>query len=419
MGRSGGLSRFIPSFYGSGTASINRGVAGRRRERGTIDDMNQQDPHAASIPQLVDELRATIEREGRVTFACFMQNALYHPEHGYYLNMVARPGPGGDFLTAPEADPIFGQTLARQIAQFDELLGQPDPFTLLEFGAGSGTLALAILDALSLDQPALLQRFRYQPIEVNAARTAELTSRLEAAGYAEHLSMAGEETVEGCVLANEFLDALPVHRVERHGNQIHERYVVWRDGWFAEELGPLSSDALARSVRDGDIELADGQLAEINLGLSDWVANVAQRLSRGYVLAIDYGYPAAKLYGPDYPQGTLRSYAQHAVGDDPFGAVGNQDLTAHVDFSALERAARAHGLQVLGFTTQADFLGGAGIGELLVRTQQEPDMSYQEYVGVRSAVIRMIDPGAMGRFGVLILGRDVPDAPLIGLSASF
>ncbi len=381
--------------------------------------MNQQDPRSSSNPALVDELRATIEREGRITFARFMQAALYHPEHGYYLNTEARPGPSGDFLTAPEADPIFGQALARQIAQFDEILGHPDPFTLIEYGAGSGTLALAILDALSLDHPALLQRFRYQPVEINPARAAELRSRLEEAGYTEQLLEASDEPVQGCVLANEFLDALPVHRVERLDGEIRERYVVWRDGWFAEEPGPLSSDELAQYLRDGGIELADGQLAEINLGLSDWVVEVARQLQRGYVLAIDYGYPAEKLYGPDYPHGTLRTYAQHAVGDDPFSAVGKQDLTAHVDFSALERSARAQGLQVVGFTTQADFLGGVGIGELLVRTQQEPDMSYQEYVGVRSAVIRMIDPAAMGRFGVLVLGRDVPASPLLGLSTSF
>ncbi|MGA7668771.1 MAG: SAM-dependent methyltransferase [Nitrolancea sp.] len=381
--------------------------------------MSQQDARTASNPELVDELRAILEREGRITFAHFMRDALYHPEHGYYLNAAARPGPSGDFLTAPEADPIFGQTLTRQIAQFDELLGRPDPFTLVEYGAGSGTLALAILDALSLDCPALLERFRYQPVEINEARAAELRGRLEEAGYGEHLSMMNEKPVEGCVLANEFLDALPVHRIERKNGKIRERYVVWRDGWFAEEPGPLSIEELARYLKEGDIELVDGQLAEINLGLSDWVAQVVGRLRRGYVLAIDYGYPAEKLYGPDYPQGTLRTYAQHAVGGDPFSAVGKQDLTAHVDFSALQRAAREQGLQLLGFTTQADFLGGTGIGELLVRTQQEPGMSYQEYVGVRSAVIRMIDPGAMGRFGVLILGRDVPASPLIGLSASF
>ena len=205
--------------------------------------MSQQDPRSSSNPALVDELRASIEREGRITFARFMQTALYHPEHGYYLNPEARPGPSGDFLTAPEADPIFGQALARQIAQFDEILGHPDPFTVVEYGAGSGTLALAILDALSLDHPALLERFRYQAVEVNPARAAELRSRLEQSGYAEHLLETSDEPIDGCVLANEFLDALPVHRIERHGAEIRERYVVWRDGWFAEELGPLSNDA--------------------------------------------------------------------------------------------------------------------------------------------------------------------------------
>ncbi len=370
--------------------------------------------------ELVGELRQMIEREGRITFARFMHDVLYHPEHGYYRNEVARPGREGDFLTAPEADPIFGQTLARQLVQMDDLLGRPDPFTLREYGPGSGTLALAILDGLRLDKSPLLDRLHYDPVEISQPRAQELRTELTNAGYGDQLARASDEPITGCVLANEFLDALPVHRIEQSGGEMRERYVTWHDGWFAEEAGQPSTPDIARSLTDEGIALAEGQRAEINLGLEEWVANVAGRLRRGYVLVIDYGYPADKLYGPDFMDGTLRAYYQHTVSDDPFRAVGHQDLTAHVDFSALRRAARRHGLQVLGLTTQADFLNGAGIGQLLVETQQQPGMTYEEYVGIRAAVIRMIDPGAMGRFRVLILGRDVPSEPqLIGLSPGF
>lgn len=373
-----------------------------------------------SNQELVEELRATIEREGRISFDRFMREVLYHPRHGYYRNIIARPGRAGDFLTAPEADPIFGHTLARQLSQMDQLLDYPDPFTLIEYGAGAGTLALAILDGLSIDAASCFERLRYQPIEINQAQITELQARFDERGFRERLAISSDAPITGCILANEFLDALPVHRIERKDGQILERYVVWRDSWFAEEMGPLSSTEIERYLSDGGIELGDGQRAEVNLGLAAWVAEIAQRLRRGYVLIIDYGYPAEKLYGTDYVEGTLRTYFQHGVGDDPFRAVGYQDLTAHVDFSALGRAAREQGLRVLGLTTQADFLGGAGIGELLVRAQQEPGMTYDEYVGIRAAVIRMIDPGAMGRFRVLILGRDVPEeSRLIGLSASF
>jgi SAM-dependent MidA family methyltransferase len=387
---------------------------------GTIAVMERNEPEVESNRQLVDELRGLIEREGPITFERFMRVALYHPEHGYYRHETARPGQTGDFLTAPEADPIFGQALARQLQQMDDLLGSPDPFTLREYGAGTGTLALAILDGLRLDNASLLNRLRYDPVEISPERAAELRDELIDAGYGGRLAEPSDEQLTGCVLANEFLDALPVHRVARIGGALREYYVIWRDGWFAEEPEPPSTPALERYLTDEGVELAEGQRAEINLEMAGWVDEVSRRVRQGYVLSIDYGYPATKLYGPEFPDGTLRTYLQHMVGDDPFRAVGRQDLTAHVDFSALERAARQHGLEVLGLTTQADFLNGAGIGQLLVESQQQPGMTYEEYIGIRAAVIRMIDPGAMGRFGVSILGRDVPrEAQLMGLSSGF
>jgi len=374
---------------------------------------------ANSHPDLVDELRTRIEREGRITFAHFMRIALYHPEYGYYVNSVARPGRGGDFLTAPEAHPIFGYTLARQIAQMADLLGRPQPFTLREYGAGAGTLALALLEGLHVERPDLLPTLRYEPVEINPARLSDLRRTLIDDGFDVQLAGPSETSLTGCILANEFLDAMPVHRVVMQDGALAERYVVWRDGWFTEESGPPSTPALEHYLADGGIELVDGQIAEINLEMTDWIGTIAARLARGYVLLIDYGYRAAKLFGPDYRDGTLRAYYQHTVSDDPFRAIGNQDLTAHVDFSALERSARAHGLYVLGLTTQADFLSGAGIGELLVAAQQWEGMTFDDYVALRSAVIRMIEPGAMGRFRVLILGRDVPEnEPLIGLSTT-
>jgi SAM-dependent MidA family methyltransferase len=380
--------------------------------------MTGNDARHSSNQKLVDELHATIERERRITFEHFMREVLYHPEYGYYVNSIARPGREGDFITAPEAHPIFGYALARQIAQMAEILGNPGPFTIREYGAGSGTLALAILEGLEADRPEMLTTLRYEPVEVNRVRLGELQGTLIAEGFGAQLVEADDNPLTGCIVANEFLDAFPVHRVELKDGVLLERYVIWRDDWFAEEAGPLSTAEIERYLVAGNIELVEGQRAEINLSITKWIGEIAQQLKRGYVLLIDYGYRAEKLFGPAYREGTLRAYFQHTVNDDPFRAVGNQDLTAHVDFSALERAARQHGLQLLGLTTQADFLTGAGIGELLVAAQQWEGMTVDEYVEIRSAVIRMIEPGAMGRFRVLILGRDVPEKPeLIGLSA--
>jgi len=379
--------------------------------------MTGNDARLSSNQQLVDELHATIEREGRITFERFMRAALYHPDYGYYVNQVARPGREGDFITAPEAHPIFGYSLARQIAQMVAILGNPETFTVREYGAGSGVLALAILEGLQDDRPEMLHTFRYEPVELNQFRLSELRDTLIAEGFGAQLAEASHNPITGCIVANEFVDAFPVHRIEMRGGELVEHYVIWRDDWFVEEVGPLSTPEIERYLTAEGIELVDGQRAEINLGLAEWIGEVAQRLRRGYVLLIDYGYRAEKRFGPAYREGTLRAYYQHTVSADPFRAVGNQDLTAHVDFSALERAAQQHGLQVLGLTTQADFLTGAGIGELLVAAQQWEGMTLDEYVEIRSAVIRMIEPGAMGRFRVLILGRNVPESPeLIGLN---
>ena len=372
-------------------------------------------PSAESNPALVAILRDRIPREGPLTFAQFMETVLYHPEHGYYMAEQPRPGRAGDFLTAPEAHPIFGWTLARQIVELWHLLGAPRPFTLREYGAGSGALGLAVLDELAEIAPDLFAAIRYAPIEANPYRLAEARRRLAEAGLADHIEDASNTTITGCVIANEFLDALPVHRIEQRDGSLQEVYVTWRDGWFADELGPLSTEAIAERLRREHVRLTEGQRAEVCLAIDPWMQEVAAALDRGYVLVLDYGYPAADLYGPERRQGTLKAYYRHGVHEDPYLAIGEQDLTAHVDFTAVTETAEAAGLRAPGLTTQANFLAGAGIRELLVALQQAPGMTAEEYLGARAAVMRMIDPGAMGRFRVLVLGKDVPDASPAGL----
>ncbi|HET9017575.1 MAG TPA: SAM-dependent methyltransferase [Thermomicrobiaceae bacterium] len=383
-----------------------------------MDDRRHRD---ASNPELVEIIRRRIDDAGgRITFAAFMELALYHPEHGYYRTAPARASRGGDFITAPEAHPIFGQTLARQFGEMWRRLDRPAPFTLREYGAGAGTLALDVLEALRDAGDELLGAIHYEPVEINPARRAELTRRLEEAGLRDHLVQPEPGTrIVGCVLANEFLDALPVHRVVVQDGALHEVYVAWRDGWFADVMGsPSTPEIAARLEREG-VTLAEGQRAEVCLGIRGWVDEVAAGLRRGYALVLDYGYPAAELYGPARSGGTLKAYFRHAVHEDPYRAVGEQDLTAHVDFSALQEAAEARGLVALGLTTQADFLAGAGIGELLVALGHRPGTTADEYQAARAAVMHLIDPGGMGRFRVLVLGAGVaPEPPLAGLSVT-
>ncbi len=440
-----------------------------------------------SDPDLVAAIRAEIEREGPITFDRFMSLALYHPTHGYYMAPAERAGRGGDFLTAPEATPLFGACVGRQVEEIWERLGRPSPFVLREYGAGSGSLALAVLERLRADRSPLLAALRYAPVEMNPHRRDTLRERLRASGLDQFLdepdgapasaghgagvmgaaapeaqgggttdtgtpdehgaglmgaaapeasraAMMGAavpdaqstraapaiepdaDPVAGCVLANEFVDALPVHRVRRVDGVLRELYVTWRDGWFAQVPGPPSTPGLASYLERVGVELQDGQESEINLEARPWLARAAAGLSGGAVLIVDYGYEAADLHSSGRPEGTIKGSHEQAVERDPLRRVGRQDLTAHIDLTELRLAAVDAGLEVLGSTTQANFLAGLGFGDLL-REMLGRATSVNEYLAARSAAMFLLDSRRTGGFRVLLLGRGVPAAPpLRGLS---
>jgi SAM-dependent MidA family methyltransferase len=363
---------------------------------------------------LVARIRDEIERDGPMTFARFMDLALYDPDGGYYRATAARPGREGDFLTAPEAHAIFGATLSRVVADAWGRLGRPDPFVIREHGAGTGALALAILDGLAAEHPDLAAIARYEPVEVDPRRLEALAERLAAGGHESRLAApAGPGApVTGFVMANEVLDALPTHRlVQRDGVVREVRVGVGAAGFVDVETEP-STPALAARLADEGVWLRDDQRAEVCLAIQPWIERAAAGLRRGVLLLIDYGYPAAELYDPvRRGQGTLRAYLRHRVHDDPYRHVGRQDLTAHVDVTAVERAAAGAGLDHLGTTTQAEFLVGLGAEELLRAIQADPATTMETYLEVRSAVIRLLDPGAMGRFRVMAFGRGWPAGP--------
>lgn len=370
---------------------------------------------AESHPELVALLRAEIERDGAITFAYFMDLALAHPHYGYYLSQHARAGFAGDFLTGPETHRIFGQTLSRQVAECWDRLGQPASFVVREEGAGGGTLARDILDGLREERPDLLDAVKYELSDVNAARISAALVMLAEAGYSNQVTEATTEPFTGVLLANELLDAFPVHRLVIRNGVPREVYVTWRDGWFADEEGPLSGDAIAAPL--SGLELVEGQQLEVSPTATGWAASIGSRLERGYAILIDYGYPAEQLYSPtERPEGTLRTYSRHLVGNTPYRRVGMQDMTAHVDFSAVSRAAEAGGCTVLGLTSQAYFFAGLGIEELLLRLQTS-GTDLPDYLNARQTIMHLLDPRSLGRFHVLMVGNDVPDAPkLRGLS---
>lgn len=353
-------------------------------------------------------LRKLIAEEGHLTFARFMELALYHPEFGYYSTGL-RIGRAGDYLTAPEVHPIFGWTIARQVRELWEFLDNPSPFTLIEFGPGPGTLILTILEELQRSSPALLTHLRYYPVELSTPAIQELERRFATAGFSSLLLDQLIDPVTGLILANEVLDALPVHRLRWHKGQLWELYVTWQDGQFREVPGPLSDPALKLWFDRLAVQLEEGQSTELCLAAVSWLKRAASILKRGYLLIFDYGYPAPERYNRQrFPTGTIRTYYRHTVSDDPFRAPGEHDITAHVDFSLLQLAAKDQGLSVLGFTTQAEFLAQAGLGELLVRLQRMPGITAEQYLSARAAAVHLLDPRGMGRFHVLLLGKAAP-----------
>lgn len=379
----------------------------RREPPPDLDAVGQDD-------ELVARIEAEIARAGPMTFARFMELALYDPAGGYYRSDVPRPGRHGDFLTAPETHPIFGAALARGIREVWERLDRPAPFTLREHGAGSGTLAVSIFDGLARDGSDLATILRYDPIEIEPRRLEAIAARFDAAGRTGALVPRGLriEPIVGVVLGNEVLDALPTHRVVVRDGRLRELLVGSADGQLVDVEAEPTTPALAERLAVERIGLAEGQRAEICLAVDPWIAEAAAGLASGLLLLIDYGHPARELYDSRRrPDGTLLAYLRQRAHDDPYAHVGRQDLTAHVDVTAAERAAAHAGLTHLGTTTQAEFLVGLGTEELLRSIQADPATTMEDYVAVRSGLMRLLDPAATGRFRVMGFGRDWPGGP--------
>jgi len=375
-------------------------------------------PDVPSDRELVARIRAEIEAAGPMTFARFMELALYDPEHGYYSSATDRPTRAGDFLTAPELHPIFGRALARQVVDVWQRLAEPDGFTIREFGAGSGTLAVALLERIALEAPRLAATLRYEPVEHNRHRRDDLRRRFETAGLADRLASGGQPfgPMTGVVVANEFVDALPVHRVVGDPTAtggIAELFVVADGDAFREEPAAPSTPALATRLEVEGVSLGPGQRGEVRLADDAWIRDVAEDLRQGVVLVVDYGLPASELYAPSRTAGTLVAYLGHRAHGDPFRSVGRQDLTAHVDLTALEAAAAAAGLDRLGDTTQAEFLVGTGLEALLEEVRSDPTTTLGGWAALRSAVARLLDPRATGAFRVVVLGRGVAAEPAL------
>jgi SAM-dependent MidA family methyltransferase len=370
-----------------------------------------QDERQHSL-KLAELIRAHItDAGGWLSFDSFMELALYAPGLGYYSAGAVKLGAGGDFLTAPEMSRLFGQCLARQCAQVLAVTGGG----VLEFGAGSGAMAATLLEALAaLD--ALPER--YSILEVSADLAARQRARLGELPQAlrERVVWITElpaEPMHGVVLANEVLDALPCARFVVHEKGVRSLGVaVGADGDFVEREA-FADAALIRYAQPlvHEIGLADGYRSEVCWRIDPWIASVAQCLQQGVVLLIDYGLPRTQYYHPRRPDGTLRCHFKHRAHANPFILVGVQDISCWVDFTRVAQAGLAAGLSLYGFTTQAGFLIGAGIEELLGDAADEVTR-----VRRTGEAARLLMPVEMGEaFKVMALGRGL-EQPLGGFT---
>ena len=337
-----------------------------------------------------------------------MKAALYDPEHGYYQRSDReRWGREGDYRTSPERSQLFSATFALYFARLYEELERPAPWTIVECGAGDGSFAAGVLQTLAVQFPAVFAATKYVVCEVSQDAQRRLRERLVEFGERVQFSDDLIQVDTGIYFSNELLDAFPVHRVLRDEARLVELYVnVDSTGAFVWTTGPLSSPRLAEFCDTYSVELAQGQVIEINLGIDDWLTQIASKLADGFVITVDYGAESAELYdSARRPKGTLRAFSRHSFVDDVLAQPGEYDITSSVNWTQVKAVGEKLGLKVIDFASQDKFLLQAGLLE-----QLEQQLSSAETEGQKASLTtgarEMILPGGMASsFQVLVQRR--------------
>ncbi|MEO8954251.1 MAG: SAM-dependent methyltransferase, partial [Ktedonobacteraceae bacterium] len=349
-----------------------------------------------------------IHKEGPISFAEYMRMVLYDPDDGYYVTGRARMGwEGGDYFTSADVSTFFAHALARQLTLWWQKLGEPAPFTVLEQGAGKGNLAQEIVAWARRTTPDFYTALDYHMEDIRTGQDA-------------NTPLAVPNTpAPAVILSNELIDAFPVHVVETRNAQLYEVYVDVANGRLCEVLDEPGSAEVAHYLDTYRIPWAsfdDGWRAEINLDALHWMQRSASRIRHGYILTIDYGDKAKALYTHQRQRGTLACYFQHQMNERPLVRPGEQDITAHVNFSALIDEGRRQGFRLHTCTTQRHWLEGLGIHEELEQRRQNEfaaaeteratdrgQIALLQWRNVRQHVATLTDPNGMGNFKVLVL----------------
>jgi SAM-dependent MidA family methyltransferase len=350
--------------------------------------------------ELTEFIRQTIREHGPMRFDWFMEQALFHPQFGYYSSGQCQIGRRGDYFTNVSVGPLFGRMLSAQFAEMWEMMGQPDDFTIVEQGAHHGEFAHDVLTAMR-EFPATLRYCVIEPYPILQARQEETL-----AGFGDAVtwrkSLTDLERFSGIHFSNELIDSMPVRLIAREaGGEWQEKFVAYSGERFVFVLRPMADPQL-RAALEKVPPGAGAYETEVNLAALDWIHSVAQKLQHGFVLAVDYGYPRGEFYAAERTVGTLQSFARHRTVSSPLDDVGRADITAHVEWTTVAERAEESGLKLIGFTDQHHFMTG-----LLAR--------YTPAESERRALQTLLHPEFLGtRFQYLALSKDVARVPLSG-----
>ncbi len=371
------------------------------------------------LPNIIREKIATAPAK-RITFAEYMDLALYHPDCGYYSSGTVKIGSvGKDFFTSPYLGADYGELLAEQFRDIWHILDRPDPFMLIEMGAGEGILASDILNYFQQQEPDLLKVLKYAIVEQAPALIKTQQKQLQT-WLDKNINICWnswqeieDNSIFGCCFSNELVDAFPVHLITVKDGKIQEIYLTNDDGKLKEVSGEISTPKITEYFKLVGVDFEphlypNGYRTEVNLDALNWIETVAKKMSKGYAMAIDYGYTAANYYHPQRSSGTLQCYYQHRRHNDPYSNIGQQDITAHVDFTGLEKKGNLCGLETVEFTKQSVFLMALGLGDRIGELSSGK-YGVMELLERRDALHQLIDPAGLGGFGVLIQSKNLTE----------
>ena len=365
--------------------------------------------------ELINIIKNLIKENGSISFKEFMDIALYYPELGYYTSDKSKIGGYGDFFTSSELDPVFGQLLSRQFAEIFKKLDS-EKFEIVEIGAGKGYLAYDILSSLKEENTDIFKKTTYTIIEKSPYHIKiqkELLSDFKNVRWKQDIIDFEDEEIEGVVFSNELFDSFPVDLIKRKNGKIYQIFITLDKDDNVVEIEKEANEDILRYIKELNIDILEGMITEINLDAANYIQKIGKKLKKGFVITVDYGYPSKELYKPYRMKGSLLCYYKHRYSENYWENVGLQDITSHVNFSALSYYGKIAQLETVGFTDQAHFLTNLGLMEIFEKLQEIGD--YRAYERMNRLKTLIVPKGMGEKFKVLVQAKNVKDKNIKGL----